>query len=491
MKTGYFKKRVTGLILVLGLFFSGCSGWLEMKPLDQTNGDGFWVSETSVQQTVAGAYALLRRALMTGDLFMVYGENMDITLKHKTKTNQEKFDDMSFWNPDMAEFMWGNFFKTIAQCNLIIYKSKEMDNSLFTGGEKGKQKLLGEALFIRAFTYFYMAKVWGDVPLVTEPTLTVSEVITSDGYVKNVPKNPELDILNQCITDLKLAEGYLEYGVPGSKEWAVQANKGSVQALMADVYLWMHKSSEAELAADKVITKGGYSLVNYADTVAVGKLFTGRSSEGIFELNCAYAQSESYMNGIATNTLYSPWLYNRAESGGTWNVQKAYVASLYEASDLRIKRFFGYWSTARPIILKYANIVYEDVATFYNPHGNSNVLLFRLSGIMLLRAEALANLGRFAEAQTLLNTIRTRSNASPYSGTGTALQYMIFQERQRELIGEGHTYFDRIRSDTWTGITWMSSSRKALKGYYWPIASVYIINNPLLTQNAFWASKNY
>jgi len=487
------KYKLASLVLGFCLLSSSCSDWLEMEPINQTYADGFWTSEAAAEQTLAGAYALLRAALLNGggEIFFTYGELNSNTFKHKGLTDPEKFNDGSFWNPDMAEFQWAPFYKIVAQCNLILLKAAELDASLFKNGEAGKQKILGEAYFLRAYTYFYLVKVWGDVPLVTEATTTVRQVISADGYVKNIPQDTEAKVLEQCIADLKIAETSLSYGTPGNNEWAIRANKGGVQALMAHVYLWMDKPDEAEKAADAVIKNGGYSLVNYSDSAAVAKLFTGKSSEGIFELNIKYDQSESNTRGMASVTLVHPWLWNLLESNSTLIVQKANISTLYEANDLRIKRFFGLWTSARPIILKYPSIVYEDAAKYFNPHGNSNIILFRLSDIILLRAEALANSSRFAEAKTLVNTIRARAGASPYAGTDADLPYFIFLERQRELIGEGHNYFDRIRGDHWTNIPWMDASRKSLKGYYWPVAAKNISNNPLLVQNPYWALKTY
>ena len=485
----YLKYKL--FVLILGLMITSCSNWLEMNPINQTTSEGFWINENAAEQTLAGAYALLRKALLNngGETFLTYGELNGTTFKHKDQTDTEKFVDGSFWNPNMGEFQWANFYKITAQCNLILLKAAELDVSLFKNGEKGKQKILGEAYFLRAFTYFYMVKVWGDVPLVITSLQNVSEVITKDGAVLNVPRDPEAKVLEQCISDLKLAESYLVYGTEGSDEWAVRANKGTVEALMAHIYLWMHKSAEAELAADAVITKGGYSLVDYSDSLAVEGMFTGRSSEGILELNSRFDQSESIVDGIANRTVYHPWIYNKKEEGGTWVVQKEYMSSLYEENDLRLKRFFGFWNQERPIILKYAQVIYENPAIHLNPHGNNNVILLRLSDIILLRAEALTNLGRFAEATTLLNTIRNRAMVTPFAGADSDLKLAIFQEREMELIGEGHAYFDRIRSNEWSDISWMTATRKGLKGYYWPIAASYITNNPKLTQQSYWATK--
>lgn len=487
-----FKHKVWSILVMLCLAFSSCDDFLEMEPINETYGDVFWTSESAAQQTIAGAYSMLRTALLTGNRFLTWGELNGTTVKYKTATNQEKFDTTSFPNSSMGEMQWANFYKVVAQCNLILHETAKLDESLFDDGIDGKNKILGEAYFLRAFTYFYMVKVWGEVPLVITPTLEVGDVITDDGYVINVPQNPELEVLEQCIADLEIAEEYLDYGILGNSEWAVQANKGSVQALMAHVYLWMDKPLESEKAADDVITNGGYSLVNYTDSLSVVNMFIGRSTEGIFELNIDYDQSESYAaNGMAHRTVYHPYIYNKSEAGSTLNIQKSNVEPLYEETDLRIKRFFGFWDTARPITLKYASVVYEDEANYRTPHGICNILLMRLSGIVLLRAEALAKLERYGEARVLLNQIRERSEASPFEGPDSELKHEIFLERTRELISEGHAMFDRIRNDEWDDLGWMSEERKEGKGYYWPVPSVYIINNPLLKQNPFWSTITY
>lgn len=488
----YIKYKLWAIFVMLCMAITSCSDFLEMEPINETYGDVFWTSESAAQQTLAGAYSMLRTALLTGNRFLTWGELNGTTVKYKTATNQEKFDTTSFPNSSMGEMQWANFYKVVAQCNLILHETEKLDESLFDDGLEGKQKIMGEAYFLRAFTYFYMVKVWGDVPLVVTPTLEVGDVITDDGYVINVGQNPELEVLQQCIADLKIAEGYLDYGTLGSSDWAVQGNKGSVQALMAHVYLWMDMPLESEQAADDVITDGGYSLVNYADSLAVVNMFIGRSTEGIFELNIDYDQSESYaVNGMAQRTVYHPYIYNKSEAGSTLNIQKDNVDPLYEETDLRLDRFFAFWDTARPITLKYASVVYEDEAKFQTPHGICNTLLMRLSGIILLRAEALAKLERYGEARILLNQIRERAEATPFEGPDSDLKHEIFLERTRELISEGHAMFDRIRNDEWDDLGWMTAERKETKGYYWPVPSTYIINNPLLKQNPFWSTISY
>ncbi len=488
-----FKYRLIAIFLGLGLIGPGCSDFLEMEPINQTYGDAFWVSETAAEQATAGAYSLLRIALLNAsglNRFVTYGDLNAGFIDRKSLANAEKFTDGSFWNPDMGEFKWDKFYKVIAQCNLILYEVEKLDEDLFADGAAGKQAMLGEAYFLRAYTYFYMTKVWGGVPLVTEATITVEQVITDDGYIINVPRNTETEVLTQCIKDLEMAEAALDYGTYGNSKWAIRANKGSVQALMAHIYLWMDMPDKAEVAAGNCITQGGYSLVDYEDSLDVVNMFIGRSTEGIFELNIDFDQSESYTDGMAQSTVFHPYIQNASEAGRILYVLPTTI-DLYEETDLRLKRFFTNLSSARPNILKYASVIYEDEGSFTNAHGICNVMLLRLSGITLLRAEALANLGRYGEARTLLNEIRGRAQASSFEGPDSELQYEIFLERVKELVMEGHTFFDRIRGDEWTGIDWMSTTRKENEGYYWGVASSFIQNNPMLTQNPWWAMKQW
>lgn len=491
----YFKNILIALILGLGLFGPSCSDFLETEPINQTYGGAFWTSEVAAEQAMAGTYSLLRSSLLTGGTFpnlLTYGELMGGVVDRKGFSNQVKFKDMSFWNPDMGQTKWGIFYKAIAQCNLVLHEVEKLDETLFDDGLAGKEKLMAEAYFIRAYIYYHITRIWGGVPLVTEATTTVSQVITDDGYILTQPRNTEAEVITQCIEDLKYAESKLEYGNPGSGDWAIRANKGSVQALMAHLYLWIDMPDEAQKVAGSMIDNGGYSLVDYNDATAVTEMWEGQSTEGVFEINVNFDQNESYINGLAKATVYKPFIFNLNESGTTWFV-KPETIELYDSTDLRLERFFYNLDHARTNCIKYASITYEDEATHTNAHGICNFLVFRLSGIMLLRAEALASLSKFDEARTLLNEIRGRAGATLFDGADSELQYAIFVERQKELVMEGHSYYDRIRCDEWSGpgMSWMSEPRKAAEGYYWGIATSYIQNNPKLTQNLWWSMKSW
>ena len=506
----HLKYNILGLVFGISLITSGCSDWLEMQPYNSSYGEGFWVSEEAAQQTLAGGYALLRNAITksSGLDYFHHGDMNAQVYYTFGYSNQVKFWEGGFWNPNFEFFKWDRFFKVVAQVNLILYEVPKLDVTLFQKqgmtteeAQASKDRYIGEALFLRAYTYFYMTRIWGGSPLVTEATSTVSQVITDDGYVKLVPRNTEEEVINQVIADCKEAEGLLDYDTPGSSTWGIQGSKGSVQALMAHAYAWRGEYAEAEKAAAAVITDGPYELVDYVDSLAVVKMFEGRSSEAIFEINLDYEQSESNVNGLFWHTAYTPYVYGKNRNNGTWVVMKnsqkqagggrssILMGPLYDENDIRTRRFYGFWNTQPyPILLKYVHHKYEDEGAKLRPHATSNYKLFRLSGIKLLHAEALAYLNRDGEALAVLNEIRERAQANPFVGlTGDDLKQEIFYERHRELIGEGHLWYDRIRLKKFEDMPWMTPYRIESQGYYWPIPLDFIINNPLLKQNPFWS----
>ncbi|MNR09491.1 SusD family protein [compost metagenome] len=143
------------------------------------------------------------------------------------------------------------------------------------------------------------------------------------------------------------------------------------------------------------------------------------------------------------------------------------------------------------MIPKFAGNIYASGGDNKNP--DNSFLIFRLSDAMLLQAEALAELGRSAEAVSFLNQVRARAGASPYElGQGTLTDF-IFLERCRELQGEGHTWFDLVRTKRILSTQWanhpLTLDQFNRGAWTWPIDKNSLKDNPLMTLNDYWTSS--
>ena len=298
--------------------------------------------------------------------------------------------------------------------------------------------------------------------------------------------------------------------------WAIRASKSSALALKAHVNTWLANRdagnetallNEAINCIQSVETEGGYTFVNYDDEDAMKNMFFGQSSETIFEIYISSDDNESFRctAGNFPHLTLLPDLTNYTSVFQLYNEDKN---TLYDMNDKR-KAFFFNWERGKPwsemnspgdtpaqwtgtTVSKYNFFTHDDkedplVKDAY--YVDASMPIFRLSGLKLLEAEALAKLNRYGESRMILNESRNRCGIGDFSGTDDELIVGIIKERARELVGEGHSYFDRIRNNYFDGMTSMDNERIAGKGYYWPIAYKLSLTNKALKQQPYWKGK--
>lgn len=489
----YILKYTVGLLLIAGaISVASCNKILDLEPHNSTFTNAYFTNGKDANTAIAGSYALLRSVLLNNYSFHVYG---DATVG---EFNINSSNDNANYNISNGEFTglnvgpgiwnWQNYYQLLQQINLVIAKVPDIPVNTFTNQDE-KQQIIGEAYFLRAFTYFYMSRVWGGVPLKLQPDLDVSQS-------KNLPRSSAADVLKQCLADLKMAESNLAFGYTDENQRAVRANKGSAFALEAHIKAWMHDYAGCEQATAQVINNGGYNL---ADSSQFSKVFIGKSVEGIFEINISYGQSE----GISLNyggyapTLTTPFIAKKTNI--EWPVNTSYVNQLFkDTTDLRYRKYFFQAQSSSGQTIKYSNVTYADGSAKDDPRLSNNIIIFRLADIMLLRAEALNQLGRDGEALTLLNRIRQRAGIANYSGAGDDLTRTILEERLRELFYEGQSFYDLVRikhvgSTTASFIadynSHYSDSRINAGGNYWPIDPGMFKDDFVLTQTPYWQGK--
>ena len=479
-----------------------CKKFLDKEPLSFATDGNFWKNEDEGNSAVAGNYALLRQALTDSYAYYSYGDFP--TDEFRTDIGGEDLQQISNfqWNlsvPSTSTYRpmyklrrYDNFYRLIDQATRCIRLIPTIPASGFPSiesAEASRNALIGEAYFARAFAYFYMARIWGGVPIVEE---TVNKI----GQSVDLPRASEQEVLTQARTDVNKAIEMLSWGYANSSNIAVRANKGAAYALLAHLEAWAGNYAACADAATQVIDKGGYQLVPMSNYLSIWK---GQSPEGIFEIS-ANKPNEGSQSTIATLTLKAPYL---ATNNGTLVTARLDEMDLKEkfpdsTDDLRIKNAFAFYNSIDPNCIKYSNIIYLTTnanGDKGNPLAQNNIVIFRLSDIVLLKAEAMAAIGKYGDARILLDQIRTKAKpGNNYAGGDGTLFEAIIEERSRELFLEGHRFYDLVRLARKKNLYNFGSSRmteaefKAGK-YYWPLDPTLITLNPKLQQNLYWKDK--
>ena len=511
-----FFKFISLFFLAVSVLGISCKKYIYQAPITSTYGAEFWTSQASVNQAELAMYGQLRAALRSDGSFFINGDLAAGTfLPSSSQWNYTSIESNSNppFNFSYVPYLegslqnWSRFYQLIAQANLILLNVPGMPASLFNNADT-KNAFLGEALFMRAYTYFYITRIWGDPVYVSKSYNDVDY-----GNIPPLARTPESVVLDSCIADLKLAAGYLNFS-GGDPTLAIRANKGSVYALLAHIYAWKHDYANAHTACQQVIQNGGYSLEPMATYANIWK--GESSSESIFELSMKYDPNDpnftnqnswaeaqfgffgTFLKGaIVDNVNNNCWV---SPSGG-------FVDQFFDtANDALYKAIL----TPTPasggdksgyLLLKYSNFSFQTPGltanTGTNPYINNNLVLFRLSDIYLLDAEALAYTGDLSGAAADLSMTEERAGISTYKNPANQYDMVdeVVMERGRELIGEGQWYYDLIRTEPTQGwleyVGYPADGRlnATNKGYYWPLDMATLFpQDILLTQNPWWAT---
>ena len=503
------------LLAAIILTGTSCKKYLYEPPITSTYGASFWSSQAAVEQASLAMYGQLRASLRNSASFFLFGDLASGTfIPAAGQWNYQtiRADNAPPYNFSYVPYLegdlqnWSRFYRVIAQANLVLQNVPKMPAANFRS-EVIRNAYIGEALFIRAYTYFYITRVWGDAVYVSQ---TFDDI--DYGKIPPIARTPEATVLDSCIADLKKAAGYMDFS-GGDIQKTVRANKGSVSALLAHIYAWKHDYANAHLYCQKVINNGGYELEPMSSYTNIWK---GKSSnESILELPMQFQPNDAEFPK-QTDGNYYDWAEAQFNFFGTFvkgNVVDNANTSCWLSPDNGMVDWFFDYADARYnsvwkhvpasggdvsgyMLLKYTNFQYQKPDTKTLPYINNNLVLFRLSDIILLDAEALASTGNLEGARAALSKTEDRAGIATYLNPGNTSDMLdeVVMERGRELFGEGTWYYDLIRTEEAQGwleaVGYPSDGRlsKANKGYYWPLdmGTLFPYDN-LLTQNPWWA----
>jgi hypothetical protein len=468
-----------------------CNKFLDLEP----KSSNIWVDNSSqdsvvyqtadeVETAIAGVYADFKNEYWELDYFIVGDAQSDDAYAGADNPWMFEVDDYNLNALNgLVKRDWGYIYGTIGRANLVINNVLECPDASLT--EARKNEILGEASFIRAFMYFQAVQIWGDVPLQLTEVKTVSAELLPEIYPLLFPARVSKDsVYQQIIKDLETALPK----VPQTAPHKGYVTAGAVNAVLAKVHATMENRDYSKVVqyCDAVIN-GPYSLLeNYDD---LWNNTAENSSESIFEVNYA---------GIITDANWGVNMFLRLFGESDWkkfNVPSNDLVKAYDDEGDVVRKnatiFFtdegfpdNYWPQDNyPFIYKWR---------INGQNSPQNYIFLRLADIILLKAEALNELGDVNGAAALVNQIRNRVDLQDTPANNQAdMRLAIEKERRLELAFEGHRWFDLKRNNRAIEVVNNAVDQNGQKlgynlgpnGLLWPIPQEEMDINPSLVQN--------
>ncbi len=566
MKIEYIYNKVRNslrnvLFLSAGsILFAGCSDFLDIQPMNSTVLENYWKEKADVTGAVNGCY----EALASEDVIKhmaVWGELRSENVVIGTLNNAQKYQNTyNNLNEMLKENLlqtnemcnWSSLYNVINRCNIVCRYAPEVEqiDPNYTYNEL--KATVAEMKTIRALCYFHLIRAFRDVPYVTEPSIDDNQ-----NYV--VPASKFEVVLDSLINDLEAVkdDAQRRYSVEKvvSKSISVPVENNSritrwaIYALLADLYLWKGDWDNVVKYCDLVMAYKAqqYNELTQMDQIAdmalydgvpmileaikgqqnVGNLYTslfgrGNSFESLFELyyNGNTGQENNWVSNFYGNGNNSIGLLKASDilmdgfttdQNSIWLSQKdcrAYESLESEGTSYAITK---YTRPSASFSLQRLGIV--NIAESRRASANSNWIFYRLSDVMLMKAEALIERGEadWPEAFKLINNVYKRANNiapetttgglayETYSSSKEKMEELLFEERHREFLFEGKRWYDLVRWARRNGKTERLVSC-AIRKYrqdinvirikltdpnyiYFPYAKSELKVNPLLKQN--------
>lgn len=440
------------LVAVFALASTGCKKFLEVDPPYTQDADNFFLTEEDYERALIGAYDLLQSSFlsvwigeMASDNTIAGGESVFDT------QGLHQIDGMNHGgvNNELRSVMRWNY-AGVGRANYIL---EHKDNIEFDG----KDVILAEAKFLRAFYYFELVKFFGGVPLIIDKRLGIDEA-------RSVPRASAQEVYAQIEADLNDAIPVLGGTAPAKG----RATKGAAQALLGKVYLYQNKFAQAATQLEAVINSGMYALES--DYTTLFSASNEGNPETVFDVEYSGLEGGSYgclvcLEGNAGPGFHGIRQYNGPVygDGNSYNLPTQDLYDFFspidprrDATILDIDAFIA--AQANPGDISYA-IGGGGHTGYYNnkyikrqgeiglPDNDLtspvNYRVIRYADVLLMAAEAHFQSGNTSAAGNYVNQIRVRAGVP---GIPVNTIQDIWNERRLELSCEGHRFFDLVRT---------------------------------------------
>lgn len=441
--------KYTCVIALMLVSFSCSDSFVDVKP-ESENSENFFNTREDYERALLAAYDPLQSTYLNVMLGEIASDNTLAGGESATDVpGIQEIDDM-IHTPVNAQLrdIWSWMYGGVNRANFIM---EFQDNIDFAG----KNEILAQTRFLRAYYYFELVKWFGDVPMAVDKRILFGDETSLD-------RTPKAQIYAQIESDLQYAANNL----PDTQAQAGRVTKGAAQSLLGKVYLFQDKFSEAATVLDQAIS-GPYDLLEDFTTMfendnennieSVFEIqYTDEEGAGFGCLQCSEGNVAVGFNGIRN---YNGPVF---ESGFSFNVPTQEVVDAFEDGDGRFETAIldiDAWaaSTGATFVTGYEHTGYYN-RKYISRQGDANTgdqnltnpnnyRAIRFADVLLMGAEAYARGGLGDDtARNYLNRVRTRAGLADITSSGTDLINAIYNERRVELVGEGHHFFDLVRT---------------------------------------------
>lgn len=462
MNTKLYKRIIFTVVLTLSVLTFSCDDFVELTPEYSIDSENYFNSEDDYYLALVAAYDILQSTFLNAILGEIASDNTLCGGESATDViGWQQVDDMIHTpvNSDLRD-LWNWMFAGVQRTNYFMEFKDKTDFD-------GKDQMMGEILFLRAYYHFELVKWFGAIPLKVDERFELGDETT-------IPRSPVSEVYAQIEEDLKTAIDLMSV----DPVMVGRASKGSAQALLGKAYLYQEKFSEAAAVLEDLINSGKYALLADYNTIFE---FEGENGlESVFEVQYTDVEGASFdcrqcSEGNVAVGFSGPRFLNASavplyEYGFSFNVPTQEAVDQFEPGDLRKDVAIldiEAWGASLGSQYDASYVEGNEHTGYYNrkyiprkrrPEAGGDLNLtnpnnyraIRYADVLLMAAEA-NNRGGISDtkAQQYLNEVRTRAFADENRNvtlTGTALTEAIYHERRVELMGEGHHFFDLVRT---------------------------------------------
>lgn len=449
-----FKTILIAAVLLVCSF--SCDDFVEIDPYYSQDAESYFNDPQDYENALIGAYDLMQTSYLDIWIGEIASDNSIAGGESVTDSEGLHQIDLMAHGAVNSELqaLFRYMYVGITRAN-FIFEFKDKIN--FTG----KDKILAQASFLRAYYYFELVKFFGDVPLILNRRLSASEVSQQQ-------RTPAEEVYEQIEADLIYAASILNWTDPVKG----RITKGAALSLLGKVYLYQDKFTEAAETLDEVINDGPYALSNnFATIFRVG---SEGNSETVFDIEYVGIEGGSYgcfvcLEGFAAVGFHSIRGYVGPiyADGNSYNLPTQDLVNEFETGDPRLAASIldiEAWQDANPTVEyvegggghtgfynnKYLKRLDELGLGDNDLTSPQNHKVIRYADVLLMAAEAhnRKTTPNDVLAAQYLNLVRQRPSVglAAVNATGTALTNAIYHERRVEFAGEGLHFFDLVRT---------------------------------------------